>query len=214
MAATSVILEPKRGRPSAARASAIDRVILQTARELFLAEGFDPVSMEQVASAVGISKGTLYARHSSKEELFAAVVHDAIAEWSAEGGKRTDPAHDDIGQRLRYYARTLADALMRPDILMFQRVLLSVRHRFPELAKTVSDIGYGHTVEVIAADLAAAGRSDGTRAEDAQGVARMVVAAISGYHLHEMPNGRLSADRLRKYADRTVDLVMAARAAW
>ncbi|MDD3799251.1 MAG: TetR/AcrR family transcriptional regulator [Novosphingobium sp.] len=214
MATTSAALQPKRGRPSAARASAIDRVILETARTLFLAEGFDAVAMEQVAAAVGISKGTLYARHSSKEDLFTAVVKDTIAQWSSEASKLDYLLTEDIRQRLRHHAYTMAKSLMQPDVISFQRVLLGVQHRFPELAETISDIGYGYMIDIISGDIAAAAARDGIPARDPEGVARMIVSAISGCHLHEVPSGKLTLERLLAYADRTVELAMAARTAW
>lgn len=214
MATSSAALKPKRGRPSAARASAIDRVILETAKGLFLAEGFDAVAMEQVASAVGISKGTLYARHSSKEELFAAVIMHMVAEWSKAAAELDYMLTPDIEQRLRHHAHTMAKSLMQPDVISFQRVLLGVQHRFPELAETVADIGYGYMVDIMGGDIASAAQRDGIPARDPDSVARMIVSSISGFHLHEIPGGKLSLARLIAHADRTVELALAARAAW
>lgn len=47
--------------------------ILDAARELFLRDGFSATSMDAVAKVAGVSKATVYAHFSSKEELFAAM---------------------------------------------------------------------------------------------------------------------------------------------
>ena len=45
------------------------RQIMDGARSVFLSAGFDGASMNDVARAAGVSKGTLYAYFSSKDEL-------------------------------------------------------------------------------------------------------------------------------------------------
>ena len=48
------------------------RQIVDGAREVFLARGFDAASMGDIAKAAGVSKGTLYVYFKNKEELFDA----------------------------------------------------------------------------------------------------------------------------------------------
>ena len=50
------------------------RQIMEGARQVFLSSGFDGASMNDVARAAGVSKGTLYAYFNSKEELFEAII--------------------------------------------------------------------------------------------------------------------------------------------
>src|ERR1700751_1970176 len=50
------------------------RPIMDGARPGFLAAGFDGASMNDVARAAGVSKGTLYAYFTSKDELFEAII--------------------------------------------------------------------------------------------------------------------------------------------
>ena len=49
------------------------------ARRAFLA-GFDAASMNDVARAAGVSKGTLYAYFDSKEQLFEAMIREERAQ--------------------------------------------------------------------------------------------------------------------------------------
>ncbi len=53
--------------------------ILEAARDLFLRDGFSPTSMDAVAKVAGVSKATVYAHFSSKEELFAAMINAECA---------------------------------------------------------------------------------------------------------------------------------------
>ncbi len=48
--------------------------VLEAAARLFAAEGVDAVSMEEVARAAGVGKGTLYRRYADKGELSAALI--------------------------------------------------------------------------------------------------------------------------------------------
>ena len=54
--------------------SAKRRQIIEGARQVFLARGFDAASMSDIAKAAGVSKGTLYVYFKNKDELFKAIV--------------------------------------------------------------------------------------------------------------------------------------------
>src|SRR5262249_24397973 len=52
------------------------RQIIDGARTVFLAQGFDAASMGEIARKAGVSKGTLYVYFDSKESLFEAIAHE------------------------------------------------------------------------------------------------------------------------------------------
>ena len=56
------------------------RQIMEGARQVFLSGGFDGASMNDVARAAGVSKGTLYAYFNSKDELFEAIIRGEYAQ--------------------------------------------------------------------------------------------------------------------------------------
>lgn len=203
--------QPKRGRPSVARAEALDRLVIDTARSMFLADGFDAVAMEQVAAAARISKGTLYARHPSKEALFIAMVEDIIRRWSDEASGEDYLLTDDIETRLRHHARTIATWLHRPDALAIQRLVLAVRDRFPDVARSMHDRGYRYIVELIRGDIERAAARDGTAVRDPLAVAELIVSSIAGRQLQDVDNTPAS---LEIFAQRVIDIVLAARADW
>jgi AcrR family transcriptional regulator len=53
------------------------RQIIDGARAVFLAQGFDAASMGEIPRQAGVSKGTLYVYFESKEELFAVIAREA-----------------------------------------------------------------------------------------------------------------------------------------
>jgi AcrR family transcriptional regulator len=61
-------------------------VILDHARNEFLARGFSKVTVDEIASQLGISKKTLYKSYPSKEELLRASLHSMMrsAGWELE----------------------------------------------------------------------------------------------------------------------------------
>src|SRR5437879_5722497 len=56
--------------------SAKRRQIIEGARAVFLAQGFDAASMNDIARKAGVSKGTLYVYFDSKEALFVAITDE------------------------------------------------------------------------------------------------------------------------------------------
>ena len=60
------------------------RQIVDGARAVFLSQGFDAASMNDIARAAGVSKGTLYVYFRHKEQLFEAIVEQEC-EAQAEG---------------------------------------------------------------------------------------------------------------------------------
>lgn len=205
--------QSRRGRPSAARVSAIEQAIVETARTLFLLEGYDAVAMEQVAAAADISKGTLYARYPSKEALFTAVIEGSVRDWAQEASHGDHLLTDDIGQRLHHHARTIAAALQRPDVLGLQRLILSMRGRFPALAAAMHQSGYGYIVGLISNDIERASRRDGRPVNNPRSVAEMLVAGISGFQIEQEADPEKGQD-LAEFAQHLVEVVISGRAAW
>ena len=72
------------------------RQIIEGARAVFLASGFDAASMGEIARQAGVSKGTLYVYFDSKERLFEAIVEDE-RRGQAEQVFSLDSADHDVG---------------------------------------------------------------------------------------------------------------------
>jgi AcrR family transcriptional regulator len=53
--------------------------IIETAMELFVAQGYDGISMREIAAACGLSKPGLYYYFTDKQALFLAILEDQLS---------------------------------------------------------------------------------------------------------------------------------------
>lgn len=211
---TTTNFAPKRGRPSAQQVAAIDRAILDTARRIFLDTGYDMLAMDGVASTLGISKGTLYARYGSKEALMHAVVKDSIASWSVKSSL-TDPyLPDELGPRLRARLREFGRSMANPEAHAYYRLGTSIRDKAPEIAALFYEQGFLRGVEVIAQDLRAEAAREGVTIRDADAAAAQLMYTYMGWHVQESSIRRLSDADVVAFADRAVEFFMLSRSAW
>lgn len=58
----------------------LDPLILESAKQEFLAKGFEKASLKEICAKAQVTTGALYKRYSGKEELFQAVVSDTVAD--------------------------------------------------------------------------------------------------------------------------------------
>src|SRR6476659_2407282 len=63
---------PKSAAPGRPKDAGKGAAILETAKRLFLSQGYEGVSMDQIAAEAGVSKLTVYSHFGDKETLFAA----------------------------------------------------------------------------------------------------------------------------------------------
>ncbi len=120
--------------------SAKRRQILDGARRVFLSTGFDGASMNEVARAAGVSKGTLYVYFASKEELFAALLRDEkLAQ--AEQVCRFDDDGPDVRATLDAFGVRIMGLLLRPDSLAHLRTVMAVAPKFPEIGRAYYEAG-------------------------------------------------------------------------
>ena len=120
------------------RARAKRDQILSGARRVFLRDGFAGASTDAIAAEARVSKRTLYAYYSSKEELFAEVMRRLTIEnpqtralESIEGMSPGD--REELRRDLLELVRKIVTTMMQPDYLSLLRTTISDTHRFPQL---------------------------------------------------------------------------------
>ena len=89
------------------------RQIVEGARQVFLAQGFDAASMGEIARVAGVSKGTLYVYFKDKEELFEAIVGQQCRA-QAEQIFNLDPQDHDVEGILTRLGIAYAQFVCRP----------------------------------------------------------------------------------------------------
>lgn len=120
--------------------SAKRRQILDGARQVFLAQGFDAASMGEIARAAGVSKGTLYVYFDSKEELFGALVKLQCA-LTAERLFELDADNHDVREVLRRLAISFIGAMTEPNHVSTVRMVIGSADRRPEIGQLFLNAG-------------------------------------------------------------------------
>lgn len=80
---------PGRPKAGADQASAQSK-ILMTASRLFMEYGYEPVSLQQIASLCGVTKASIYYHFSSKPQLFTVAITNMMAMGMQQTALRMD----------------------------------------------------------------------------------------------------------------------------
>jgi len=115
--------------------SAKRRQILDGARKVFMDLGFDGASMNEIARAAGVSKGTLYVYFADKSRLFEAIV-EAEALEKARIAYNLDPKRD-AETTLREFGRIYIGTMCRPGGGSSIRTVMAIAERMPEVRTPV-----------------------------------------------------------------------------
>jgi AcrR family transcriptional regulator len=161
VAATSNTLHPFGEEDSSKR-----RQILDGARKVFMDLGFDGASMNEIARAAGVSKGTLYVYFADKSRLFEAIVEDE----ALEKGKITynlDPGRA-VETTLREFGRTYIGAMCRPGGGSSIRTVMAIAERMPDVGRQFYENVLAKTINSLAAYLQAHVGPDDLAIEDCQ----------------------------------------------
>jgi TetR/AcrR family transcriptional repressor of mexJK operon len=183
--------------------------IIAAAREAFLEQGYDGVSMDEVAKRAGVAKQTVYAYYASKDALFLAVVDTVKGRVLSA---MTAPAPLAIRDRLQRIAREFLEVMLDPSTLSLLRIAMAASYRFPTLGRSiwVSDVNESHSA---LADVIERAAKDGTLAvDDAALAAGQFLALVKGeLHLHCLldPSFRPPPAPIERQVEGAVDCFMA-----
>jgi AcrR family transcriptional regulator len=120
--------------------SAKRRQIVAGAHAVFLAQGFDAASMNDIARAAGVSKGTLYVYFANKEQLFEAIVEQEC-DAQAEAIFELDPNDRDVDGVLSRLGVAFVKFLCRPEKASAIRTVIAIADRMPDLGRKFYEKG-------------------------------------------------------------------------
>ena len=106
------------------------QAIIATAARLFAREGYAECEMEQVASELGVAKGTLYLYFKSKEELFYACVDFGMRELQIAvqaGAEGKSEPFERISEAIRAYLRFFEEHPEHAELLIQERAFFRDR---------------------------------------------------------------------------------------
>jgi AcrR family transcriptional regulator len=150
MAQTLAIERP----PEATEDTAKRRQIVDGARTVFMARGFDAASMGDIAKAAGVSKGTLYVYFKDKDELFSAIVGQECT-FQAEGVFEFDHSDRDVEAALLKHGKAFAQKICDPQRQSSLRAVIAIADRMPDLGRKVYETGPAVGIARMAAYLKA-----------------------------------------------------------
>jgi AcrR family transcriptional regulator len=125
------------GRPTRDEAAALPDRILDAAQALFLAQGFEATTLDQIAAGAGATKRTLYVKIGDKAALFAQVVRRMLDQRRQV--LNDSPAGGEAAARLVRFGEAVLAIALDPDVLRLYRLLVAEAPRFPALARLMEE---------------------------------------------------------------------------
>lgn len=178
-------------RTQGSRAHITGPLIRDTARRLFARHGYAAVSMRQIAAAVGVQAGALYAYTPDKQallhDLLDSHMQDLLDAW------RDDPGAAPLARLERFVRFHIAFSLDHPDAVFLS--YMELRNLEPgNFARiTVLRGRYEAALEAILRDGVAAGAM---RIEDPKLTTLALIAMLTGVTNWYREGGRLDRDRI------------------
>lgn len=154
--------EPKFRRRKADRPDEI----LAAALAVFAERGFAAAKLDHIAARAGVSKGALYLYFATKEELFLAVVDQAVAPDLRRIGEMAATHSGPFADLAWAVAQLAPEVLARPEIGGVMKMIIGEARNFPSLARIWHDRVITPALEAMTAAIAAAQARGEVRAGD------------------------------------------------
>ena len=130
--------------------------IIDAAMELIRTQGFDAVTMEQIADAADVAKGTLYNYFPAKEAILAAFIQGRFQEKSAARLREIRRLPGTRARLRLVYGELLAGVRAQPEI--FDRFLVYRTQNIISLHKSEAERG---GIDPLAEEILRLGRQQG-----------------------------------------------------
>ncbi len=176
------------GRPDQQSLEALERRLIETAARLFIEQGCDATSIDQVAAAAGVGKQTIYRRYPTKEHLVRAVIGQHMVGKVVEAwGRRMEALADEIAGQidsplaaLKQICRIILDFILDPDAVRLYRMIIAEERRSP---LTILEIESGALVfeQVLNRRLKAAEQSGEIAPGQSELAAEVLVSSLTGW---------------------------------
>ena len=108
--------------------------IIDGAKRVFMAVGFDAASMNDITREAGVSKGTIYVYFGGKEDLFAAMIERERAKVVASMKHVMQSNHGPLEAVLYDFGVTFVTHICSDTTVRGMKMVLSVSERMPDLS--------------------------------------------------------------------------------
>jgi TetR/AcrR family transcriptional regulator, mexJK operon transcriptional repressor len=128
------------------------QTILSAGRELFLSNGYQGTSVEQIAASAEVSKQTVYKHFGDKHELLLAIVNNALESTVTPFLERIRALADtaDLEADLTELAADYLRAVLQEPVVQLRRLVVGEANRVPELALLYYDQAPARTLAAFA----------------------------------------------------------------
>lgn len=125
--------------------------IVEAALAVFAEKGFASARTEDIAARAGISKGALYLYFPTKEDLFRAVVRDAVVPNVDAFQARIADSNQPFAEQLRMFLPSLAELVARSQLGAVAKMVIGESGNFPELARVWYDNVMSRAIGMLSA---------------------------------------------------------------
>jgi TetR/AcrR family transcriptional regulator, mexJK operon transcriptional repressor len=153
----------------AGQGTAKRRVIAKAATAVFLRDGYAAASMDEITAAAGVSKQTVYNHFGSKEQLFLAVIQQAISGVLDEflaALATSFPSSQDLEGDLVRLGHILLTRVLDRELMAVRRLVIAEVGRFPQLGRAWYESGPGALAAALAQSLRRLAERGELRIED------------------------------------------------
>src|ERR1700744_4182649 len=148
--------------------------ILAAALECFARGGFARTRLEDVASAAGVTKGTLYLYFPNKQALFEAVVRTAMLPVLEMAQEHIEQSQETASELLEWFLRRWQETSL-PAQSASTKIIVAEAGSFPDLARFYLDEVVSRGLKTVRAILTLGIKRGEFRAVDIENATRSVV---------------------------------------
>ncbi len=132
------------------RGAARLEALTHTALDMFLEQGYEAVSLDDLIARAGGSRRNIYDHFGGKEGLFMAAITAVCERLAAPIKSMKIPLSGDPADALLLFGKAVLDAVLLPRTLDLTRLMIAEAVRFPDLAKTIWLSGHEQAALVLA----------------------------------------------------------------
>lgn len=123
---------PLTGRRVAGEDPAKREQILDGAKRVFMEQGFEAASMNDITRAAGVSKGTIYVYFENKEDLFGDMIERERRKLT-ETVRHALDGQQPIAETLKEFGMLFATHMTADHTIRAMRMVIAANHRLPSL---------------------------------------------------------------------------------
>lgn len=183
------------GRPTREQAEARFEELLDTALDLFLQHGFELTTIEMIATAMNMTKRTVYAKFEDKAALFLAAVQRAIERQIVPAGVLESLDRGDLAETLEAIGRLRIGQVMTANGLRLQHIIQTESYRFPQIAEANFEQSAKPVMDFVAYLLTRAMADGKIASTDPQQAASAFMSMVVGGQVRTIVIGRNPSKR-------------------